>query len=108
MLGSHTGGLTCSLQPAIHNQLLTTAKIAGISFQGRVLLVLLLIHCLFIVAYLILLFSTIEHNPTVGSHTGGLLGSLQPSIQAFSISSTLSSSSSARLTTILPLQQQQQ
>ena len=34
MLGSHTGGLTCSLQPAIHDQLSTTANIAGISFQG--------------------------------------------------------------------------
>ena len=44
----------------------------------------------------------------IGSHIGGLLGSLQPSIQAFSISSTLSLSSSARLTTVFPMQQQQQ
>ena len=34
MLGSHTGGLTCSLQPAIHDQLSTTANIAEIGIQG--------------------------------------------------------------------------
>ena len=34
MLGSHTGELTCSLQTAIHDQLLTTANIVEISFQG--------------------------------------------------------------------------
>ena len=34
MLGSHTGGLTCSLQPAIHDQLSTTAYIAEIGIQG--------------------------------------------------------------------------
>ena len=34
MLGSHTGELTCSLQTAIHDQLLTTPSIVEISFQG--------------------------------------------------------------------------
>ena len=45
------------------------------------MLVLLLHYCLFIVALLFLLFFTIECNPAIGSHTGGLLGSLQASMQ---------------------------
>ena len=42
--------------------------------------VLLLICCLFIVTHLLLLSFAIEHNPMLGSHTGGLLGSSQPFI----------------------------
>ena len=34
MLGSHTGRLVGSLQPAIHNQLLPAANIVENSFQG--------------------------------------------------------------------------
>ena len=42
--------------------------------------VLLLHYCLFIVTQLFLLFLTVEHNPTLGSHTGGLASSLQPAL----------------------------
>ena len=34
MLGSHTGGLAGSLQPAIHDQLLAGANIVEDGFQG--------------------------------------------------------------------------
>ena len=37
---------------------------------------LLFVHCY----SPFLLFDTVEHNPMLGSHTGGLMGSLQPAI----------------------------
>ena len=42
------------------------------------IVVLLFVHCYspFSIVF------TVEHNPTLGSHTGGLLGSSEPSIHA--------------------------
>ena len=59
--------------------LLTSRWLSRLGFACFIA-VLLFVH----VAYLFLLFftPTIECNPMIGSHTGGLLGSLQPSIQA--------------------------
>ena len=45
-------------------------------YQHWVLHVLLLHYCLFTFFYCF----TVEHNPLLGSHTGGLVGSLQPAI----------------------------
>ena len=52
------------------------------------MLVLLLIYCLFIVTHFFLLCFALEGNPTLGSHTGVLLGSLQPFIHMHLLAAT--------------------
>ena len=73
MLGSHTGGLVGSLQPSIHEHLSSASNMVAKCFQGWLLHFLLLPYHLFIISHVFLLFSTLDLNPTLGSHTSGLV-----------------------------------
>ena len=54
-------------------------------FQGWLLHLLLFDYHLFIVFHAFLLFFTLNHNPMLGSHMGGFMGSLQTSILLISV-----------------------
>ena len=98
MLGPHTGGLV----GIASNAVLTHPN----GFQGWLLHCLCCIIIIFlIVSHVLLLFSPLYHNPMLGTHTGGLLGSSQPSIvaKASRLEPSSTHAKSGSFYTILPI-----